>query len=115
MSKEKKRTRHGGGGGGSANGTDRNGNSDRTRAPTSTETLLPDDWVEGRAGKLFLDLLQQPPEGCEPGNINLLGGAGAAGEQAEDLTLPGDDDGTGVAPVRELEVPLAIGQHRDLE
>ena len=112
-----KRKRHGGGGG--TNGTDRNRNRDRdrdrTRAPTSTETLLPDDWVKERAGELFLDLLQQPPEGREPGDVGLPSGAGATGEQAEDLALPGDDDRAGVAPVGELGVPFAVGQHRDLE
>ena len=59
--------------------------------------LFPDNWVEERPGELFLDLLQQPPEGCKPGDVGPLGGAGAASEQAEDLALPGDDDGAGVA------------------
>ena len=81
----------------------------------STETLLPDNRVEERAGELFLDLLQQPPEGREPGDVGLPSGAGAASEQAEDLALPGDDGRAGVAPVGELGVPLAVGQHRDLE
>ena len=72
----------------------------------STETLLPDDWVEERAGELFLDLLQQPPEGREPGDVGLPNGAGAPGEQAEDLALPGDDDLAGVALSENFGCPL---------
>ena len=77
--------------------------------------LLLDDIVEEAVGVLGLDLLLNPPVGGEVSNVDLVGRACATGEDSEDATIPGEDDGPGVTGIGKLAMLLVVGQDGDLD
>jgi len=66
------------------------------------------DVVEEAAGVLGLDLLLDPPVGGEVRDVGLIGRACAAGGDSDDATIPGEDDGPGVARIGKLAVRLVV-------
>lgn len=78
-------------------------------------TYLLDDLVEEAVGVLGLDLLLDPPVRGEVRDIGLVGRACAAGEDSDDATIPGEDDGPGIARIGKFPTRLIVGQDGDLD
>ncbi len=85
----------------------------KRKSPLRVEfaAFLLDNLIEKAAGVLGLDLLPDPPVGGEVRDV-----ACAAGEDSDDATVPGEDDGLGSRQHRKkLAMCPVIGQDSDLE
>jgi len=81
----------------------------------SLQTYLLDDIVEEAVWVLGRDLLLDPPVGGEVRDVGFVGRACAAGEDSDDATIPGEDDGPGVASIGKLAALPVVGQDGDLD
>ena len=68
----------------------------------------------GSNRELGLNLLLEPPVGGEVRGVDLVGRACATGEDSDDATIPGEDNGAGIASIRKLAACLVMGQDSDL-
>ena len=85
--------------------------------PAQTEEMRQDllnDIIEEAAGVFGLDLLLNPLVGGEVGDVGLISRACAAGEDSEDVTIPGKDNRAGVANIRKLAACLVVGKDGNL-
>jgi len=73
------------------------------------------DVEKAAAGVLGLDLLLDPPVGGKVRDICLVSRASAASEDSDDVAIPGEDDGPGIASIGKLAMFLVVGQDGNLD